>query len=182
MSVVVYTIGHSTREIDAFLTLLAREEIEQLVDVRTFPGSRRFPHFGRDALERSLAGAGIGYAHAPALGGRRTPRPDSANIVWRNAGFRGYADYMETKEFRAALDGLVEKAALAHTTVMCAEAVPWRCHRTMISDALVARDARVLHILDAATQPHALTEFALVVDGAIRYRQGTREPDLFGEA
>lgn len=182
MSVVVYTIGHSTREIAAFLALLAREEIAQLVDVRTFPGSRRYPHFGRDALEQSLAGAGIRYAHAPALGGRRTPRPDSANVVWRNAGFRGYADHMETNAFRTALDGLVDTAALAHTTVMCAEAVPWRCHRTMISDALVARDARVLHILDAATQSHALRGFARVVDGAIRYREGTGEPDLFGDA
>ena len=180
MSVVVYTVGHSTREIAAFIALLAREDIEQLVDVRSFPGSRRYPHFGREALERSLAGARIRYAHAPALGGLRTPRPDSANMAWRNAGFRGYADYMDTDEFRVAIAGLLARAATGRTTVMCAEAVPWRCHRTMISDALIARGACVLHILDSGTQPHALTSFARAVDGAIRYGEGVGEPDLFG--
>ena len=161
------------------MALLAREEIEHLVDVRTFPGSRRYPHFGREALERSLTGAGIRYAHAPALGGRRAPRPDSANIAWRNAGFRGYADYMETDEFRGGIEGLIARAVTERTTVMCAEAVPWRCHRTMISDALVGRGATVLHILDAGTTPHRLTKFARVEDGEVRYGAGASEPDLF---
>ena len=176
---VVYTIGHSTREIAALLALLEREGIERLLDVRTFPGSRRYPQFGRQPLEQSLAGAGISYAHTPALGGRRTPRPDSTNVAWRNAGFRGYADYMETGEFRTALEALVQSAASARTTIMCAEAVPWRCHRSMISDALVARGVAVLHILDSGTQPHSLTSFARVADGEIRYGERLAEPDLF---
>lgn len=179
MAGTVYTIGHSTRAIEAVLALLAREQIELLVDVRSFPGSKRYPQFGREALERSLAAGGIRYVHAPALGGRRAPRPDSPNIAWRNAGFRGYADYMETDEFRSALEALVGRAADARTTVMCAEAVPWRCHRSLISDALTARGVEVLHILDAGTRPHSLTRFARVVNGGIRYGAPVGEPDLF---
>lgn len=175
----VYTIGHSTREIQALLALLERERIEQLFDVRTYPGSRRYPQFGRQALERSLLDGGIQYAHAPALGGRRTPKPDSANVAWRNPGFRGYADYMETAEFRSALGGLIESAERVRTSIMCAEAVPWRCHRSLISDALVARGVEVLHILDSGTQPHAVTSFARVVNGDVRYGEQIEAPDLF---
>jgi uncharacterized protein (DUF488 family) len=143
---VILTIGHSTRTLADFLALLEEFEVTTLVDVRRFPGSRRHPHFGGPALARSLAGAGIGYAHEPDLGGRRDPAPDSVNTAWRVAAFRGYADHMATPEFRAA----VERVASSETgrpVVMCAEAVPWRCHRQLIADTLVARGVTVRHIL-----------------------------------
>lgn len=166
---VVYTIGHSTREIDRFIGLLERERIEHVADVRSFPGSRRYPQFGRDALAASLAARGIGYSHHPELGGRRHARPDSPNGAWRNESFRGYADYMLTPAFATALDGLMELAARERTAIMCAEAVPWRCHRSLISDALVARGVDVQHILDARTGPHHLTPFAIVRDDVVYY-------------
>ena len=165
----VWTVGHSTRTLEEFLALLAREELARLVDVRTFPGSRRHPQFNREALALSLAERGIEYRHAPALGGRRTPRADSPNTHWRNAGFRGYADHMATAEFRGGLATLLDDAERARTVIMCAEAVPWRCHRNMISDALVAAGARVVHVLDAGTQDHALAPSARIVDGEVRY-------------
>ena len=168
-SLVVYTIGHSTRELDDFIALLEREHIEHLADVRSFPGSRRYPHFGSEALAASLAERGIRYSHHPALGGRRHARADSPNGGWRNESFRGYADYMLTPEFATALDGLVDLAARERTVIMCAEAVPWRCHRSMIADALVARGVIVRHILDARTEPHRMTSFAIVKDGVLHY-------------
>ena len=173
---VVFTIGHSTRAIEDFVALLEREGIRRLVDVRAFPASRRYPHFNGDALAATLRSRGIDYVHAPALGGRRKPRPDSTNTVWRNEGFRGYADYMATEPFRAAIDDLLALAAERPTTVMCSEAVPWRCHRSMISDALVARGIEVRHILDAKTTTHALPEFASAHDGEVRYGA---QSDLF---
>jgi uncharacterized protein (DUF488 family) len=174
----IYTIGHSTRSLAQFESLLIREKIRQLVDVRTFPASRRYPHFNREALTASLSAQGILYRWMPELGGRRTPRRDSHNTAWKNAGFRGYADYMETREFREALDTLVEVAAADRTAIMCAEAVPWRCHRSLISDALIAREIDVMHILDAGTNPHALTKFAAVRAERVYYGA---EPDLFAE-
>lgn len=161
---IVWTIGHSTRPIDDFLALLAREHIERLVDVRAFPGSRRHPQYNSEALARSLAGAGIEYLHRPALGGRRRAPKDAPATAWRNEGFQGYAAYMRTPEFRAALDELIARAGERRTVIMCSEAVPWRCHRTLISDALTARNIGVEHILDASTSRHTLTSFA-VVDG-----------------
>lgn len=166
---VVYTIGHSTRDIDRFIALLEREHIQHVADVRSFPGSRRNPQFGRDALAASLAARGIGYSHHPELGGRRHTRPDSPNGAWRNESFRGYADYMLTPAFAAAVDVLIERAAQERTAIMCAEAVPWRCHRSLISDALVARGVDVRHILDARTEPHHMTPFAIVKDGVLYY-------------
>lgn len=166
---VVYTIGHSTRDLDDFLALLDREHIEHLADVRSFPGSRRYPQFGREALAASLAARGIQYSHHPALGGRRHARADSPNGAWRNESFRGYADYMQTPEFAAALDGLLALAERERTVIMCAEAVPWRCHRSMISDALVARGVHVRHILDSRTEPHRMTSFAIVKGGTLYY-------------
>jgi len=181
--VTIYTIGHSTRELDAFLTLLQREGIQQLADVRTFPMSRRYPHFNRESLSRALADAGIAYAHYPELGGRRTPRRDSGNAAWRNAGFRGYADYMESREFAEGIERLVASASHLTTAIMCAEAVPWRCHRSLIADALTVRGVDVRHILDAGTKPHALTSFAVVRDGRVSYpatsADGENQPDLF---
>jgi uncharacterized protein (DUF488 family) len=166
---VVYTIGHSTRELDDFIALLERERIQHLADVRSFPGSRRYPQFGREALAASLAAHGMAYSHHPALGGRRHARPDSPNGAWRNESFRGYADYMLTPEFATALDDLVDLAASERTAIMCAEAVPWRCHRSLISDALVARGVDVRHILDARTEPHRMRSFAIVKDGVLYY-------------
>ena len=166
---VVYTIGHSTRDIDRFIALLEREHIQHVADVRSFPGSRRNPQFGREALAASLAARGIGYSHHPELGGRRHTRPDSPNGAWRNESFRGYADYMLTPAFATALDVLLDRAARERTAIMCAEAVPWRCHRSLISDALVVRGVDVQHILDARTEPHHMTPFAIVRDGVLCY-------------
>ena len=170
----LYTIGHSTRTLDDLLALLEREGIRSLTDVRTFPGSRRYPHFNRETLAAALEARSIGYAHAPALGGRRRPRADSRNVAWRNEGFRGYADYMESDEFTGALDALLAAASRSLTTVMCAEAVPWRCHRSLIADAALARGARVVHVLDARSAEHVLTSFARVEGDRVRY--DTPEP------
>lgn len=174
----VFTIGHSTRTLDAFLALLQREDIRHLVDVRRFPGSRRHPHFESAALARELVKAGIAYTHAPSLGGRRSPDPMSPNVGWRNASFRGYADHMASDEFQRALDSLVATASDVPATVMCAEAVPWRCHRNLIADALIARGCEVRHILDAATKAHVLTRFGRIRDGMVTY-PGQDGEDLF---
>ena len=166
----LYTIGHSNRSIDGLLDLLRRHGIRQLVDVRTAAGSRRNPQFMRDELANALEARGIAYTHLSALGGFRKPRPDSINTAWRNESFRGYADYMQTPEFQTALATLCELAARAPTAVMCAEAVPWRCHRSLIADALVARGLTVGHILSPAHRdPHRLTPFARVENGRVIY-------------
>ena len=136
---IVYTIGHSTRPIDEFIALLQAHGVTQLADVRTIPKSRRHPHFAQEALSVSLPVAGISYRHFPGLGGLRKAAPDSANGGWRHAGFRGYADYMQTPAFTAALADLLQWSRDAPTAVMCAEAVWWQCHRQLIADALVAR-------------------------------------------
>src|SRR5262249_27063312 len=149
----VFTIGHSTRSLEELIALLRAHGVAQLGDVRTVPKSRRHPHFAREALERSLPAAGILYRHLPALGGLRQPRGGSTNSAWRNDGFRGYADYMETAEFVNAIDGLLMWAEAAPTAVMCAEAVWWRCHRQLIADALVARGAVVQHIQTHTSAP-----------------------------
>ena len=149
-----------------FLELLASHGIHAVADVRRFPGSRKYPQFGQDALRASLAGAGIGYLWLPALGGRRRPRPDSRNTVWRNASFRGYADHMDTPAYRAALDQIVERAERQIQAVMCAEAVPWRCHRNLLADALLARGMDVRHIIQPGkANPHTLNKDAQVVAG-----------------
>jgi uncharacterized protein (DUF488 family) len=184
MKTVVYTIGHSTRSFDEFFALLRREEIRALIDVRAFPMSRRHPHFNRDSVSVALAANDITYVHAPALGGRRRPHANSLNAGWRNESFRAYADHMSTAEFRDALDEVISTASRSATTVMCAEAVPWRCHRWLIADALVARGCEVRHVLDASTNPHTLTEFARVVNGDVTYPPPTAarasQPELFG--
>ena len=165
----IWTIGHSTRTLEEFIALLQRERIEALWDVRAFPMSRRYPHFNRESLRVALPEVGISYDHAPQLGGRRSVPKDAPPTQWRNAGFKGYAAYMTTPQFRAAIDGLRAAASERRTTVMCAEAVPWRCHRNLIGDALVARGDEVLDILDAATTVHKLTSFAVVTDGEVTY-------------
>jgi uncharacterized protein (DUF488 family) len=174
----LFTIGHSTRSLEEFLELLAREGVTHLVDVRAFPASRRYPHFSAPDLKKSLIATGVQYSHAPDLGGRRTPRKDSRNTEWRNDGFRGYADYMETPRFESALDQLLGLAKNGRTVIMCAEAVPWRCHRSLISDAATARAVSVWHILDAGVQEHRLTPFARIDRGRVRYDAFTQN-DLF---
>ena len=149
--------------------MLAREGATHLVDVRAFPTSARYPHFSRPAFDRALIDAGLRYSHLPSLGGRRRGRRDSHNTLWKNASFRAYADYMETREFKDALEDLLKLARLEPTAIMCAEAVPWRCHRLLISDAALAADCSVLHIMDAGTEPHRLTSFGRVEAGRVRY-------------
>src|SRR5690606_27645031 len=167
----VYSVGHSTRSIDELAALLAEHGITVLVDVRRFPGSRRHPQFGRDALAQALNEHGIRYVHAPDLGGRREARPDSPNTAWRNPGFRGYADYMQTPAFAAALAALEDLAARETVAILCAEAVPWRCRRRLIADALVAHGVPVPHIIGPGrSEPHALDEHARVRgDGTLVY-------------
>jgi uncharacterized protein (DUF488 family) len=169
---VIYTIGHSVRTLPEFLHLLAAHGVRQLADIRTVARSRRHPHFSSDALAVSLADAGIAYRHMKALGGLRKARADSRNTAWRNESFRGYADHMESVEFRSALDALVEWSRDAPTAIMCAEAVWWRCHRQLVADALVARGVEVRHIMSPTDAPaHELSEFARVEDGTVTYRR-----------
>ncbi len=166
----VYTIGHSTHTAEAFLGLLQAHGIRQVADIRSIPQSRRHPHFGRDSLPGWLEPAGVAYRHFPALGGRRRPRPDSANTAVRHAGFRGYADHMQTDEFAAGVAALEILARQAPTAVMCAEAVWWRCHRRLLADALLVRDVTVLHILSTSpAKPHVLSEFGRINGGMVTY-------------
>jgi uncharacterized protein (DUF488 family) len=171
----IWTIGHSTRPIDEFISLLEEHGIKLLADVRLLPGSKRYPHFNKEALADSLGKAGIRYDHFPELGGRRKPKEDSSNTAWRNASFRGYADYMETEEFQKGVKRLLEHAVHAGpTAIMCAEAVWWRCHRSLISDCLKARGIEVIHIFDAnKTQLHPYTSAARIVNGKVSYAENT---------
>jgi uncharacterized protein (DUF488 family) len=164
------TIGHSIHRIEEFLGLLEAHGVRILVDVRTVPRSRRNPQFNGDALRASLEGAGIRYVHMPGLGGLRRPRPDSENTGWRNASFRGYADYMQTADFEARLQELIAIAEQDATAIMCAEAVPWRCHRSLIADALSVRGIHVEHIMSRAERtPHRVTPWAAVEGASIHY-------------
>jgi uncharacterized protein (DUF488 family) len=166
----LYSIGHSTRAEDDFVALLHAYTIAALADVRTIPASRRHPQFGSDRLRDRLARDAIEYRHMPELGGLRRPRPDSANTAWTNDAFRGYADYMETKEFKSGVESLLELAAARVVAFMCAEAVWWRCHRRLLSDALLARGAEVRHILTPSeAPPHQLPPFARIVEGRVAY-------------
>jgi uncharacterized protein (DUF488 family) len=166
----VLTIGHSTRPIDVFVELLRRHSVELLADVRRFPGSRTQPQFKREALSAALADAGIGYEWMEALGGRRRPLPDSHNTRWRNASFRGYADYMETPAFAAALAHLALRADGARTAIMCAELLWWRCHRALVSDALQAGGRAVAHIgPDGELIAHPYTSAAWIDGDRVRY-------------
>jgi len=168
----IWTIGHSTRTIDEFISLLEENEIKLLVDVRAWPGSKRYPQFNKDALAESLNAQGIHYEHFPELGGKRKSKPDSRNTAWRNASFRGYADYMETEQFQKGIERLLDGAAEAGpTAIMCAEAVWWRCHRSLIADYLKVRGVKVLHVLRAnKVEPHPYTSAARIVNGELSYR------------
>jgi uncharacterized protein (DUF488 family) len=166
----VLTIGHSTRPIETFLELLQAHGVKHLVDVRTIPRSRHNPQFNRETLPQSLHGAGIAYTHMESLGGLRHTRRDSPNAGWRNASFRGFADYMQTTEFEQALGRLIDLARDQQVVLMCAEAVPWRCHRSLIADALLVRGVAVEHILGPKSRrPHSLRSFAKVDGTRITY-------------
>ena len=164
---VVLTVGHSTRTLDEFIALLAAHSVSRLIDVRTVPRSRHNPQFNRDTLPAALEAAGIRYAHVAGLGGFRRTHPGSLNMGWRNVSFRGFADYMQTPEFAENLAGLIEQAGHERIALMCAEAVPWRCHRSLIADALVVHGIRAEEIINATRlQVHMLTSFASV-DGTV---------------
>ena len=166
----IHTIGHSTRPIEEFISILKAHGIAQLVDVRTIPRSRRNPQFNSETLAASLKAAGIEYRHLPGLGGLRHAKPDSINTAWRNASFRGYADYMQTEAFRENLEQLIQLVAGKSTAIMCAEAVPWRCHRSLVADALVARGIAVIEILsETKSQVHSMTPFARVEGEQVTY-------------
>ncbi|MBS1823344.1 MAG: DUF488 domain-containing protein [Acidobacteria bacterium] len=176
------TIGHSTLAIEAFLRALQENGVETLVDVRRFPGSRRYPQFSQAALFDSLRSAGIRPVWREGLGGRRAPQKDSVNTAWRNESFRGYADYMQTEAFEREIDWLVGLPEIDRTVVMCAEAVPWRCHRSLLADAMLVRGVAVEDIFvkpdgGSVRKPHAMTGFARVRDGRVFY---PGEPVLFG--
>lgn len=166
----ILTVGHSNRSIEDFVTLLKAHDVKRLVDIRTVPRSRHNPQFGRDVLPASLDEACIRYSHMPSLGGLRRPNKDSINSAWQNDSFRGYADHMQTAEFAHAIDELIAGSAGEQTVIMCAESVPWRCHRSLVADALLARSIDVRHILSAApAKPHSFTSFARVDGTSITY-------------
>jgi uncharacterized protein (DUF488 family) len=167
---IIFTIGHSTRSIDEFIRLLKAHGVQRVVDVRSIPRSRHNPQFNRDQLSPTLRRRNIHYRHMPGLGGLRRARPDSANAGWRNASFRGYADYMQTAEFEDSLGDCIDLARQERVVLMCAEAVPWRCHRSLIADALLARGVNANEITSRIrTRPHSLTPFARVQGTHVTY-------------
>ncbi|MEO6798879.1 MAG: DUF488 domain-containing protein [Rhodanobacter sp.] len=168
--VTIWTIGHSTRALEEFVELVHEYKVEAIADVRSFPGSRRYPHFASEALARSLPEHDIAYRWIPKLGGRRKVQADSPNTAWRNASFQAYADYTASVEFAEGLDELLELAASRRTAMMCAEVVWWRCHRSIVSDVLKLRGIEVIHIIDAKhTTVHPYTSPAHIVDGKLSY-------------
>jgi uncharacterized protein (DUF488 family) len=178
--VTVWTIGHSTRTADECIAVLAAHEIEMVVDVRRFPGSRRLPQFGAEALSAALRAAGVGYRWIEALGGRRRPDPESPNDAWENEAFRGYADHTESEEFAEGLFELLMIAGGVRTAVMCAELLWWRCHRRIIADVLVALGYEVRHIRDAGVvELHELAPPARMVDGVLTYAAPVLQLDLY---
>jgi uncharacterized protein (DUF488 family) len=175
----VLTIGHSTRSIEKFIRLLAAHRVDRLIDIRTIPRSRHNPQFSRDLLSAALRRAGIRYTHMAGLGGLRHPRPDSVNSGWRNAGFRGYADYMQTAAFGKSLERCIDLASSEQIVLMCAEAVPWRCHRSLVADALLVRGIAVSEITSGIrTRPHSLTPWAEVTGVAITYPSAAASHEL----
>ncbi|MBV9760590.1 MAG: DUF488 domain-containing protein [Acidobacteriaceae bacterium] len=167
---VIRTIGHSTRPVEALIEMLQAHRVKRLVDVRTIPKSRHNPQYSQEALAPRLRDSGIAYQHMKALGGLRRPRKDSPNLGWRNDSFRGYADYMQTPEFASALETLIALALHEPIALMCAEAVPWRCHRSLIADALAARAYPVEHIMSATkSNRHAMTPFCKIEGATLAY-------------
>jgi uncharacterized protein (DUF488 family) len=177
----IWTIGHSNRPLDEFLGLLAAHEIEALADVRRHPGSRKWPHFSAEALDAALGDRAIEYHAFPDLGGRRKARPDSRNTAWKSESFRGYADYMESREFETAFERLTQLAARRRTAFMCAEAPWWRCHRSLIADLFKSRGAIVLHIDGPGpAKEHPYTPAARIVRGRLSYEGGESEMPYAG--
>ena len=167
----IWTIGHSTRSLTELIDLLVENRVETLIDVRSFPGSRKYPHFNKERLNKTIPSAGVEYVHLSDLGGRRKTNKDSPNTTWRNLSFRSYADHMETTNFEQGIYRLEEIAASSRVCYMCSEAVWWRCHRSMISDYLASRAWRVLHILGVgSTKGHTYTQPAKIVNGRLSYR------------
>jgi uncharacterized protein (DUF488 family) len=176
----LWTIGHSNRTLEQFVGLLNAQEIELLADVRRFPGSRRLPHFNQENLSKSLASVGIEYIHFPELGGRRKALPNSPNNAWRNEAFRGYADFMMTPEFRAGIDRLLKHAREKRTAIMCAEALWWQCHRSLIADYLKASGHTIMNILAAnKVEEHPFTSAARMVEGKLSYGAEAEPQFLF---
>lgn len=170
----IYTIGHSTRLIDEFIDLLKKQSITQLVDIRTIPRSRHNPQYEKDALRATLGSVGIKYIHLKELGGLRPSVKSSINKAWRNKSFRNYADYMQTEDFQQGIEKLMTLAEKRQTAIMCAEAVPWRCHRSLVSDALLVRGVKVYDIMSAGKAPeHRMTPFAVVRNDIITYPNET---------
>jgi len=170
----IWTVGHSNRLLEELIHMLQAHGIDLLADVRTVPKSRYNPQFNRESIPSPLAAAGIGYLHMPGLGGLRHPRRDSVNTAWRNLSFRGFADYMQTPDFESNLQDVIGQGAVRRVALMCAESVPWRCHRSLIADALTARGIPVLHIMSATkADPHRLTSFAVVENGRVLYPRET---------
>lgn len=170
----IFTVGHSTRSLEELGAVLASFGVSVLADVRTIPRSRRNPQFNAESLPATLGARGVRYVHLPRLGGLRRPRGDSPNAAWRNEGFRGFADYMLTGEFEAGLAELRSLAATGTVALMCAEAVPWRCHRSLLADALTARGAHVEHLTGVGrSSPHRLTAFAKVEGARVSYPAGS---------
>lgn len=165
----LWGIGHSTRELAAFLDLLRANRIEAVADIRRYPASRRLPQFGAEALETALTESGVTYVWMPALGGRRRPTPGAPASAWRSEGFKGFAEYLRTADFAGALDGLLNLAGGYRTAMMCAEALWWRCHRRLIADVLVSLGVPVNHITDRGAEPHRLVSPARMVDGMLTY-------------
>jgi len=167
----IWTIGHSTRTIDHFIAMLQSFHIEVVADIRSFPGSRRYPHFNKEALEISLPANGIKYRHLKDLGGRRSAKADSINTEWRSAAFRGFADYMQTDNFKNGIEELEEIAVTKRTTYVCSEAVWWRCHRSLVSDFLKLKGWNVSHIMEIGkAEEHTYTQPAKIIDGKLSYR------------
>ncbi|HEX4263198.1 MAG TPA: DUF488 domain-containing protein [Verrucomicrobiae bacterium] len=176
----LWTIGHSNRTLEQFLELLDSQRIQLLADVRRFPGSRRLPHFNQENLSKSLAAAGIEYVHFPELGGRRKATANSPNTVWRNEAFRAYADFMMTEEFRGGIARLLEFAGQKRTAIMCAEALWWQCHRSLIADYLKAEGNKVFHIMsENKADEHPFTSAARIVDGKLSYSAESEPQFLF---
>lgn len=166
----IWTVGHSTRSSEEFNEILLGHQIEALVDVRSFPGSRRYPHFNKAELSRQLDSLGLIYMHLPALGGRRHAMMNSKNTALHNSSFRAYADHMESQEFKKGTESLLELAQTRKTVIMCAEAVWWRCHRSLIADFLKANNVEVIHIFDRLkTEIHPYTSAARIVEGRLSY-------------
>jgi len=166
----IYTIGHSTRTLEEFITLLKNYDIKLLADIRSYPGSKRFPHFNKEALQKELTKQGISYQHFPALGGRRKTSKESKNTAWKNSAFRGYSDYMETDDFKNAIAELEKVAALEASAYMCSEAVWWSCHRSLVSDYLKNIGWKIIHIMGKnKIQEHPYTSAAKIVKGQLSY-------------